>query len=147
MEPGDAMIHLYNTPHTPTRNEGTEDRMNIFFRLRQPKRACPFGALNLTRPIRFPGAKSRHPNHTHDGSSVLTERSPGGKYLPWGPGDEPFEKSKAALCDMWAEWEGMQGIVAQEKGPWPGIWLDNAAWKFGSARAATRLGLSLWPRL
>ena len=115
MEPGDAMIHLYNTPHTPTRNEGTEDRMNIFFRLRQPKRACPFGALNLTRPIRFPGAKSRHPNHTHDGSSVLTERSPGGKYLPWGPGDEPFEKSKAALCDMWAEWEGMQGIVAQEK--------------------------------
>ena len=25
------------------------------------------------------------------------------------------------------------GIVAQEKGPWPGIWLDNAAWKFGSA--------------
>ena len=64
---------------------------------------------------RFPWAKSRHPNHTHDGSSVLTERSPGGKYLPWGPGDEPFEKSKAALCDMWAEWEGMQGIVAQEK--------------------------------
>ena len=66
---------------------------------------------------------------------MLTERSPGGKYLPWGPGDEPFEKSKAALCDMWAEWEGMQGIVAQEKGPWPGIWLDNAAWAMGNQSA------------
>ena len=48
MEPGDAMIHLYNTPHTPTRNEGTEDRMNIFFRLRQSKRAARACLLALS---------------------------------------------------------------------------------------------------
>ena len=34
MEEGDAVITLYQTPHSGTRNEGHEPRQNIYFRLR-----------------------------------------------------------------------------------------------------------------
>ena len=30
-------------------------------------------------------------------------------------GNNPWERSKDAMCDMWDEWEGMREVVAEEQ--------------------------------
>ena len=35
-----------------------------------------------------------------------------GEWLEFEPGNDPWERSKYAMCHMWDEWEGMHETVA-----------------------------------
>ena len=94
MEPGDACLTMYHIPHTATRNEnGTEPRKNIIFRLRNKKR----------QPDKIVNGATDHPDR-----GFLE-----GEWLEFESGNDPWERSKQAMCNMWDEWEGMHEIVAQ----------------------------------
>ena len=95
MEPGDACVTVYHMPHSGTRNErGTESRKNIIFRIRN---------------------KKRQPNKMVNGISDHPDRGQRGEWLEYEDGNNPWERSKDALCDMWDEWEGMRDVVAAAK--------------------------------
>ena len=92
MEPGDACLTVYNIPHTGTRNErGSESRKNIIFRLRN---------------------KSRQPDKVVNGVSDHPDRGQMGEWLEYETGNDPWKRSKEAMCNMWDEWEGLQQTVA-----------------------------------
>ena len=92
MEPGDACITVYQMPHSGTRNQyGTESRKSIIFRIRN---------------------KSRQPNIKVNGVTDHPDRGQRGEWLEFEEGNNPWERSKYAMCNMWHEWEGMGEIVA-----------------------------------
>lgn len=94
MEAGDACITVYQIPHSGTRNEqGTESRKNIIFRIRNKKR----------QPDKLVNGVTDHP-----------DRGQHGEWLEYEQGNNPWERSKYAMCNMWDEWEGMQDIVAEQ---------------------------------
>ena len=93
MEPGDACIAVFHLPHSGSRNEnGKESRKNIIFRIRN---------------------KSRQPNHIATGLSDHPDRGQMGEWLEYEAGNNPWQRSKDALCNQWAEWQGMQKIVGE----------------------------------
>ena len=93
MEPGDACITVYQIPHSGTRNEhGTESRKTIIFRIRN---------------------KARQPNVMVNGVSDHPDRGQMGEWLEFEDGNNPWEKSKDAMCNMWDEWEGMTDVVRE----------------------------------
>jgi hypothetical protein len=95
MEAGDVAIATYQLLHTITRNErGTESRKNIIYRLRNKRR----------QPLKVATGGSDHP-----------DRAWTGEFLDYEPGNDPWERSKDAMCDMWSEWDGM-GEVVQRSG-------------------------------
>ncbi len=95
MEPGDACITSFHIPHSGTRNErGTQSRKNIIFRLR---------------------SKSRQPNKLVNGVSDHPDRGQMGEWLEFEEGNDPWERSKYAMCNMWHEWVGMHQIVEEEQ--------------------------------
>jgi hypothetical protein len=95
MEAGDACITLFHMPHSGSRNElGTESRTNIIFRIRN---------------------KSRQPDKMVNGVSDHPDRGQMGEWLDYEEGNDPWERSRHALCNMWEEWEGMQDVVAAAK--------------------------------
>lgn len=92
MEKGDACIAMYHIPHSGTRNEnGIEPRKSIIFRIRN---------------------KSRQPNVMVNGITDHPDRGQNGEWLEFEEGNDPWQRSKDAMCDMWSEWEGMQSLVA-----------------------------------
>jgi len=94
MEPGDACLTMYHIPHTASRNErGVDARRNVIFRLRNKKR----------QPDKVVNGATDHPDR-----GFLE-----GEWLDFEEGNNPWERSKKAMCHMWDEWEGMQKIVAQ----------------------------------
>ena len=94
MAPGDACITLYQIPHSGTRNEhGTESRKSIIFRIRNKKR----------QPDKLVNGVTDHP-----------DRGQMGEWLEYEEGNNPWERSKYAMCNMWHEWDGMQEVVAEE---------------------------------
>ena len=96
MEAGDACIAVFHLPHSGSRNEfGTESRKNIIFRIRN---------------------KKRQPNHVATGLSDHPDRGQMGEWLNYESDNNPWERSKDALCDQWAEWQGMQDIVKEMRG-------------------------------
>ena len=95
MEPGDACITVYQMPHSATRNEhGTESRKNVIFRIRHKKR----------QPDKVVCGRWDHP-----------DRGPMGEWLEYEEGNNPWERSKFAMCHMWHEWDGMQEVVVEEE--------------------------------
>ena len=93
MEPGDACIAMYQIPHSGTRNEiGTESRKSVIFRLRN---------------------KSRQPTKMVNGVTDHPDRGQRGEWLDYELGNNPWERSKYAMCNMWHEWHGMRETVAQ----------------------------------
>ena len=94
MEPGDACITVYQMPHSHTRNEGTESRKTLICRLRH---------------------KKRQPNKIITGRSVHPDRAPNGEWIEYEEGNNPWERSKYSMCNMWHEWDGMQEVVAEEE--------------------------------
>ena len=93
MDKGDACIAMYHIPHSVTRNErGTETRKNIIFRIRN---------------------KKRQPNVVVNGVTDHPDRGQRGEWLEFEEGNDPWERSKQAMCNMWDEWEGMTDIVAE----------------------------------
>jgi hypothetical protein len=83
-----------------------------------PAGSCPAGLNALPeglRSIRFSGV-DRDAILASDGDNILPGWNASNK--SWAP-DAPCQPS----------------IVAQEKGPWFGIWLDHAAWKLGNQSA------------
>ncbi len=94
MEPGDACITVYQMPHSGTRNEhGAESRKSIIFRIRNKKR----------QPDKLVNGVTDHP-----------DRGQMGEWLEYEEGNDPWERSKYAMCNMWHEWEGMQNVAAEE---------------------------------
>lgn len=94
MEAGDACITVFNMPHSGTRNEhGTESRKSIIFRIRNKKR----------QPDKLVNGVSDHP-----------DRGQMGQWLDYEEGNNPWERSKDAICNIWDEWQGMQKVVAEE---------------------------------
>ena len=94
MEPGDAAITMYHIPHSGTRNEhGTESRKNIIFRIRH---------------------KKRQPNKRVNGVSDHPDRGQMGEWLSYEKGNDPWQRSKYAMCNMWHEWDGMREVVAEQ---------------------------------
>jgi hypothetical protein len=95
MEPGDVCIATYHVLHSVTRNErGTESRKNIIFRLRN---------------------KRRQPDKVVTGGSDHPDRAWLGEFLDHEPGNDPWRRSKDAMCDMWSEWDGMREVVAEAR--------------------------------
>ena len=93
MEPRDACVTVYQMPHTGTRNEfGTESRKTIIFRLRN---------------------KKRQPNVMVSGITDHLDRGQRREWLEFEPGNNPWERSKFAMCNMWDEWERMSEVVAE----------------------------------
>ena len=91
MEPGDACITVYQMPHSGTRNEyGTESRKTIIFRIRN---------------------KKRQPHIKVNGVTDHPDRGQRGEWLEFEEGNNPWERSKHAMCNMWEEWEGMQNTA------------------------------------
>ena len=96
MEPGDACITMYHIPHSATRNEGKETRQSIIFRIRNKKRQPNIVADNA--------GLTDHPDRAFDGG-----------WLKFEPGNDPWERSKQSMIDMWDEWAGMQETVAAQR--------------------------------
>ena len=97
MGPGDAAITIFQMPHTGTRNQfGTESRKNMIYRIRN---------------------KSRQPHHMVTGVSDHPDRGHWGEWLDYEEGNDPWERSKTALTQMWNEWEGMKEVVSKERAP------------------------------
>ncbi len=95
MAPGDACITLYQMPHSGTRNQyGTESRKTIIFRVRN---------------------KKRQPDVVVNGVSDHPDRGQMGEWLQFEPGNDPWERSKQAMCHMWDEWEGLREVVVREQ--------------------------------
>ena len=95
MDAGDTCITLYQIPHSGTRNEhGTESRKSIIFRIRNKKR----------QPDKLVNGVSDHP-----------DRGQMGEWLEFEAGNNPWERSKYAMCNMWHEWDGMQEVVAEQQ--------------------------------
>ena len=95
MNSGDVCIATYHILHDASRNErGTESRKNIIFRIRN---------------------KKRQPNRTLTGLSDHPDRGWQGEFLTYEPGNDPWGRSKDAMCNMWDEWDGMRGIVAEQR--------------------------------
>lgn len=95
MEPGDVCITMYHIPHSGTRNEnGTESRKNIIFRIRN---------------------KSRQPDKVVNGVSDHPDRGQMGEWLDYEEGNNPWERSKYAMCNMWHEWQGLRDVVAEQE--------------------------------
>ena len=95
MEPGDAAITMYHIPHSGTRNEhGTESRKNIIFRIRH---------------------KKRQPGKRVNGVSDHPDRGQMGEWLAYERGNNPWQRSKYAMCNMWHEWDGMAAVVAEQE--------------------------------
>ena len=94
MEPGDACITVYQIPHSGTRNEGTEPRQSVIFRIRN---------------------KKRQPNVLVNGITDHPDRGQRGEWLDFERGNDPWQRSKYAMCNMWHEWDGMGGVVESER--------------------------------
>ena len=93
MEPGDACMTVFQIPHSGSRNEhGSESRKSIIFRIRNKKR----------QPDKLVNGVSDHP-----------DRGQMGEWLEYEEGNNPWERSKHAMCNMWHEWDGMQEVVAE----------------------------------
>ena len=85
---------MYQVPHSGTRNEhGTKSRKSIIFRIR---------------------AKKRQPGKLVNGVSDHPDRGQMGEGLEYEEGNDPWERSKYAMCNMWHEWDGMQEVVAEQ---------------------------------
>ena len=94
MEPGDACMTVFQIPHSGSRNEhGSESRKSIIFRIRNKKR----------QPDKLVNGVSDHP-----------DRGQMGEWLEYEEGNNPWERSKHAMCNMWHEWDGMQEVVAEQ---------------------------------
>ena len=95
MEPGDACVTVYQVPHSATRNEyGTEMRKTVIFRIRN---------------------KARQPDKMVNGITDHADRGQRGEWLEYEAGNDPWKRSKYAMCNMWHEWEGMQETVQEQE--------------------------------
>ncbi|MDG2026140.1 MAG: hypothetical protein P8J50_03465 [Acidimicrobiales bacterium] len=93
MEPGDALIATYQIPHSGSMNvNGTESRKTMVFRIRN---------------------KKRQPDVVVTGMSDHPDRGWLGEWLDFEPGNDPWERSKHAMCNIWDEWEGLQDVVTE----------------------------------
>ena len=96
LEPGDAILIHYQLTHSGSFNvNGTEARKSIIFRIRNKRRQPK---------ILVPG--------THD----HPDRGERGEWFEYEEGNNPWARSKHALCNMWDEFEGMQDVVAEPQG-------------------------------
>ena len=95
MEPGDACITVWHLPHSGTRNEhGKAARATAVFRLRNKRR----------QPGKVVAGHSDHPDRGWDG-----------EFLAYEAANDPWERSRDAICDMWSEWDGLQDVADHQQ--------------------------------
>ncbi len=69
-------------------------------------------------PPRFPDRirnKKRQPDKLVNGVTDHPDRGQMGEWLQYEEGNDPWERSKHAMCNMWHEWDGMRDVVAEER--------------------------------
>ena len=59
--------------------------------------------------------KKRQPDRVIAGNSDHPDRNWDGSFIEFEAGNDAYERSKFALCNMYHEWDGMQEIVAEER--------------------------------
>ena len=87
---GDVVIALHACPHGGTRNEWSDPRMNVYFRIRRHR---PGGVKVL--------GDSDHPDREWEGG-----------FHQYAEEYDPWQVAIDAMCDHWREWDGMQETVA-----------------------------------
>jgi hypothetical protein len=113
MEEGDITITMHAIPHSGTRNEGSEPRANMIWRIRSKLRQPSFVADGATdHPDRWSRAEPNSDNV--NGGFIAFDQHDGG-FFPGEEGNDPFERSKYALSHIWHEWPGMADIAAEQK--------------------------------
>lgn len=139
MEEGDCVVTMHAIPHSGTRNEGTEPRANMIWRIRSKRRQPHFVADGATdHPDRWSRAEPNSDNV--NGGCIEYDQNDGG-FFPGEQGNDPFARSKYALSHICAlaltslvsflhnylffygaarscaghEWPGMTDIVAEMK--------------------------------
>ena len=93
LDVGDVVIALHACPHGGSRNEWSDPRMNVYFRIRHER---PGGVRVL--------GDSDHP-----------DREWLGGFHDYPDGYNPWQVSIDALCDHWREWDGLQETVAKNR--------------------------------
>ncbi|MYD43870.1 MAG: hypothetical protein F4W90_08260 [Gammaproteobacteria bacterium] len=93
LDVGDVVIALHACPHGGSRNEWSDPRMNVYFRIRRDR---PGGARVL--------GDSDHP-----------DREWLGGFYDYPGGYNPWQVAIDKLCDHWSEWDGMQETVAANR--------------------------------
>ena len=89
LDVGDVVIALHACPHGGSRNEWSDPRMNVYFRIRRHR---PGGVKVL--------GDSDHP-----------DREWLGGFHEYPIGYNPWNVAIEKLCDHWSEWDGMQETV------------------------------------
>ena len=74
---------------------------------RAPNRARPSSAVFVTRSV--------NPTKSSQADRVHPDRAPNGEWIEYEEGNNPWERSKYSMCNMWHEWDGMQEVVAEEE--------------------------------
>lgn len=93
MDVGDVVIALHACPHGGSRNEWSDPRMNVYFRIRRHR---PNGATVL--------GDSDHPDREWNGG-----------FLNYPEGYDPWKVAIEKMCDHWSEWDGMQEVVSSQR--------------------------------
>ena len=97
---GDAFLALHSLPHTATPNMSDDPRVNIYWRIRRLRPQNPHEGNR-----RVGWGVSDHPDRMMNGGFLEYDLE----------GYDPYAYSKEKLCDHWSEWDGMQGVVAEER--------------------------------
>ena len=108
-------ITMHAIPHSGTRNEGTEPRANMIWRIRSKLRQPNFIADGATdHPDRWSRAE---PNSDNVNGGLIEYDQNDGGFFPGEPAgsNDPFARSKYALSHIWHEWPGMAQIVEEMK--------------------------------
>jgi hypothetical protein len=118
MEEGDVAITMHAIPHSGSRNEGTEPRLNMIWRIRSKLRQPNFYHDGMTDHPDRNGNASVQPHMNikgYNGEWMEFEQEEEEPFYPGEVGNDPFDRSKYALSHIWQEWPGMAGIVAEMK--------------------------------
>ena len=60
--------------------------------------------------------KRRQPGILVPGTHDHPDRGARGEWLDYEEGNDPWARSKHALCNIWEEFEGLREVVAEERG-------------------------------
>ena len=93
LDVGDVVIALHACPHGGSRNEWSDPRMNVYFRIRHHR---PGGVTVL--------GDSDHP-----------DREWLGGFHDYPDGYNPWQVAIDKLCDHWSEWDGMQETIVANR--------------------------------
>ena len=93
LDVGDVVIALHACPHGGSRNEWSDPRMNVYFRIRHHRE-------NGVKVL----GDSDHPDREWEGG-----------FHTYPDGYDPWQVAIDKLCDHWSEWDGMQDFISTQR--------------------------------